>query len=61
MSSTTNRDPFELRDLATEAGERLEDASATDILEWAVGEFGERFCVTSSMADAAVKIGRAHV
>jgi phosphoadenosine phosphosulfate reductase len=55
MSSTgKERDPFELRDLATEAGKRLEDATAHQIIEWAVGEFGERFCVTSSMADAAV-------
>lgn len=55
MSSTGNqRDPFELRDLAMDAGKRLEDATAHQILEWAVGEFGERFCVTSSMADAAV-------
>ncbi|MFG3339175.1 phosphoadenylyl-sulfate reductase [Glycomyces sp. NPDC048151] len=55
MSSTgKERDPFELRDLAMAAGKRLEDATAHQILEWAVGEFGERFCVTSSMADAAV-------
>jgi len=55
MSSNGNeRDPFELRDLAMDAGKRLEDATAHQILEWAVGEFGERFCVTSSMADAAV-------
>ncbi|WP_112134382.1 phosphoadenylyl-sulfate reductase [Glycomyces dulcitolivorans] len=53
-SNGIERDPFELRDLATEAGKRLEDATAHQIIEWAVGEFGERFCVTSSMADAAV-------
>ena len=54
MRSNHDRDPFELRDLALAAGERLEGARATEIIEWALGEFGERFCVTSSMADAAV-------
>lgn len=49
-----NRDPFELRDLAIAAGRRLEDSSAEDIIEWAVDEFGDRFCVTSSFADAVL-------
>ena len=49
-----NRDPFELRDLALRAGRELEDAPATRIVEWAVAEFGERFCVTSSFADAVL-------
>jgi phosphoadenosine phosphosulfate reductase len=40
--------------LATEAAERLESASATDILAWAVETFGDRLCVLSSMADAVV-------
>ncbi len=42
----------ELRDIAVEAGRNLEDASAEQIVEWALGTFGERFCVTSSFADA---------
>ncbi|QSB04439.1 phosphoadenylyl-sulfate reductase [Natronoglycomyces albus] len=52
--TTPARDPFELKDLADQAGRDLEDSSALEILEWAVGEFGERFCVTSSFADAVV-------
>ncbi|MFD0558550.1 phosphoadenosine phosphosulfate reductase [Stackebrandtia endophytica] len=48
------RDPYELRDLAHEAGRRLETATASQIIEWAVVEFGESFCVTSSFADAVL-------
>lgn len=48
------RDPYELRDLALRAGRDLEDATPHRIIEWAVGEFGERFCVTSSFADAVL-------
>ncbi|MGW6062566.1 phosphoadenylyl-sulfate reductase [Streptomyces sp. NPDC055189] len=44
----------ELKALAEQAGRDLEDASALDILRWAVDTFGERFCVTSSMEDAVV-------
>ncbi|WP_333775349.1 phosphoadenylyl-sulfate reductase [Streptomyces sp. IBSBF 3136] len=44
----------ELRALAERAGRDLEDASALDILRWAVDTFGARFCVTSSMEDAVV-------
>jgi phosphoadenosine phosphosulfate reductase len=40
--------------LARRAGEELEDASAAEIVEWAARAFGERLCVTSSMADAVV-------
>ncbi|MFD5137403.1 phosphoadenylyl-sulfate reductase [Streptomyces sp. NPDC058378] len=43
-----------LRQLAEQAGRELEDASASDILTWAAGTFGKRFCVTSSMEDAVV-------
>jgi phosphoadenosine phosphosulfate reductase len=43
-----------LESLAHDAGERLEGASPTEILQWAVDEFGDRICVTSSMADAVV-------
>lgn len=46
--------PLELRDLALRAGRDLEAASAERILEWAVQTFGERFCVTSSFADAVL-------
>ncbi|OIK27508.1 phosphoadenylyl-sulfate reductase [Streptomyces malaysiense] len=44
----------ELRELAERAGRELEDASALEILRWAVDTFGEGFCVTSSMEDAVV-------
>jgi phosphoadenosine phosphosulfate reductase len=40
--------------LAERAGRELEQASATDILAWAVDVFGPRLCVTSSMADAVM-------
>ncbi|HET7388873.1 MAG TPA: phosphoadenylyl-sulfate reductase [Nocardioidaceae bacterium] len=44
----------ELQELARNAGAELELAPAEVILEWAVATFGERFCVTSSMADAVL-------
>jgi phosphoadenosine phosphosulfate reductase len=37
-------------DIASVAA-RLEDASASEIVEWAIGTFGRRICVTASMAD----------
>ncbi|MFB6991245.1 phosphoadenylyl-sulfate reductase [Streptomyces sp. NPDC056230] len=43
-----------LEELAGRAGRELEDASAPEILQWAAGTFGKRFCVTSSMEDAVV-------
>ncbi|GED84022.1 phosphoadenylyl-sulfate reductase [Streptomyces sp. 6-11-2] len=43
-----------LKALAEQAGHDLEDASALEILQWATGTFGRRFCVTSSMEDAVV-------
>ncbi|MGX4689110.1 phosphoadenylyl-sulfate reductase [Streptomyces sp. JNUCC 63] len=44
----------ELKALAERAGRDLEDSSALEILQWAAGTFGKRFCVTSSMEDAVV-------
>ena len=52
MTSTASLSALER--LATDAGRELEDASAHEILSWAAAEFGERFCVLSSMADAVV-------
>ncbi|MFE0423391.1 phosphoadenylyl-sulfate reductase [Streptomyces sp. NPDC058953] len=43
-----------LRALAERAGRDLEDAPALEILTWATENFGDRFCVTSSMEDAVV-------
>jgi phosphoadenosine phosphosulfate reductase len=48
------RSHAELRELASIAGPELELAPAELIIEWAVETFGERFCVTSSMADAVL-------
>ncbi|MQY16798.1 putative phosphoadenosine phosphosulfate reductase [Streptomyces sp. RB5] len=44
----------DLEQLALRAGRELEDATALEILQWAAGTFGSRFCVTSSMEDAVV-------
>ena len=44
----------ELEAVATKAGRDLEDASAEEILRWAVDTFGDRFCVTSSMQETAL-------
>jgi phosphoadenosine phosphosulfate reductase len=48
------RTPQELKALADEAGRELEGAPAEEIARWAAETFGERFAVTSSMADAVV-------
>ncbi|BCL13759.1 phosphoadenylyl-sulfate reductase [Micromonospora sagamiensis] len=48
------RSPDELRELATRAGRDLEGAGALEIARWAAETFGDRFCVTSSMADAVL-------
>ncbi len=44
----------ELAEIAVVAGPELELAPAELILQWAVDTFGGRFCVTSSMTDAAL-------
>ena len=44
----------ELEAVATKAGRDLEDATAEEILRWAVDTFGDRFCVTSSMQETAL-------
>ncbi|CAM3773886.1 phosphoadenylyl-sulfate reductase [Nocardiopsis rhodophaea] len=38
--------------LADRASEELEEASAQEIIQWAAETFGDRLCLTSSMADA---------
>ncbi|GAA1988936.1 phosphoadenylyl-sulfate reductase [Nocardiopsis rhodophaea] len=38
--------------LADRASEQLEEASAQEIIQWAAETFGDRLCLTSSMADA---------
>jgi phosphoadenosine phosphosulfate reductase len=51
---TADRTPEELRELVSHVGAELELAPAENIIEWAVATFGERFCITSSMADAVL-------
>jgi phosphoadenosine phosphosulfate reductase len=41
----------DLEALATRAGEELDTASADEILNWAVEQFGSSWCVAASMAD----------
>jgi phosphoadenosine phosphosulfate reductase len=48
------RRPDHTEALARRAGQELEDATAPDIIGWAVEIFGDRLAVTSSMADAVV-------
>jgi phosphoadenosine phosphosulfate reductase len=53
-AQTLGRSEEELKDLVRHAGAELELAPAESIIEWAVATFGDRFCVTSSMADAVL-------
>jgi phosphoadenosine phosphosulfate reductase len=41
----------ELQQIAEQAGRDLEDASAQDVLRWAVDTFGDGFAIASSMGD----------
>jgi phosphoadenosine phosphosulfate reductase len=54
MSTLVGRDTAELKALTVEAAAQLEGQSAEKVIEWAAAEFGERFCVTSSFADAVL-------
>lgn len=40
--------------MAIQAGRDLEDATAERIIEWAIQEFGDKFCVTSSFQDTVL-------
>ncbi|WP_310963209.1 phosphoadenylyl-sulfate reductase [Nocardioides terrisoli] len=53
-SETVGRTPTELRAIVEHVGAELELAPAENIVEWAAATFGERFCVTSSMADCVL-------
>jgi phosphoadenosine phosphosulfate reductase len=46
--------PSELAAVAYAAQAKLDGASAEAVIEWAVEQFGPRFCVTSSMADGVL-------
>jgi len=50
MTATT----IDQQRVAAHAAAQLEDATAQQIVEWAAAQYGERLCVTSSMADAVV-------
>lgn len=54
VQAQDQRTDEEWKALAEQAGRDLEDASALEILQWALDTFGQRFCVTSSMEDAVV-------
>jgi phosphoadenosine phosphosulfate reductase len=54
MTTATLRGREELIELAAEAAAKLEGRPAEAIVAWALEEFGERFCVTSSFADAVL-------
>jgi phosphoadenosine phosphosulfate reductase len=54
LPTASGRSADELRELATEAGRKLEGARAEEIVRWAAETFGEKFCVTSSFADAVL-------
>jgi phosphoadenosine phosphosulfate reductase len=43
-----------MRDLAEQAAEELEGATAEEIIRWAADTFGDRVCLTSSMTDAVI-------
>ena len=53
-TSTAGRGEAELKQLVRHAGAELELAPAEVIIEWAVATFGDRFAITSSMADAVL-------
>lgn len=54
MSTVTRYTTSELREIASRAGVELAQTPAHEIVEWALDQFGERFCVTSSFADAVL-------
>ncbi len=43
-----------LEELALDAARNLEDASAEEVVRWAVDTFGDRFVVTASMSDGVL-------
>src|SRR5262245_22011403 len=54
MSTATRYSVGELREIAVRAGVVLDRQPAEKIVEWSLETFGERFCVTSSFADAVL-------
>ncbi len=54
MSTAVRYTTEELQEIAARAAVELDRVPAEKIVEWAVDTFGERFCVTSSFADAVL-------
>ena len=54
LAQISLEDPEHMRTLAEQAAEDLADASAEEVIRWAVDTFGDRICVTSSMTDAVI-------
>ena len=54
MTRASDDASTDLEALAEQASEDLADASAEEIVRWAVQVFGKRICVTSSMTDAVI-------
>jgi phosphoadenosine phosphosulfate reductase len=52
VSTATRYSTEELREISSRAAVELDRAPAEKIVGWALETFGERFCVTSSFADA---------
>lgn len=52
--TTLLRTGEELFEIARAGQEELDGAPAERVIEWAVAEFGPRFCITSSFADAVL-------
>jgi phosphoadenosine phosphosulfate reductase len=48
------KDPQQMRTLAEQAANELENAPAEDVIRWATDTFGDRICITSSMSDAVI-------
>jgi phosphoadenosine phosphosulfate reductase len=47
-------EPDPMERLAARAADELAGAAAADVIRWAVGTFGDRLCITSSMTDAVI-------
>ncbi len=45
---------MDLEEFAAAGQSKLDGASAEAVIEWAVDQFGSRFCVTSSFADGVL-------
>src|SRR5712671_2241530 len=54
LAQISLEDPEHMRTLAEQAAEELAEASAEEVIRWAVDTFGDRICVTSSMTDAVI-------